>query len=237
LHAKSNIESVSQPHPLDRPAWTALHTRQRGLARESGPALRYDRDHAIFAAIGDHETASLAALGALIGATGPAIVLQKDALPPVPGTRVETHRMGVQMIAEALTGGTEIDFLKLGDADAGEMLALAMLTEPGPFFRRTHRLGDFIGVRQQGRLVAMAGERMKPEGFTEVSGVCTHPDWRGRGYAGALMRVVAARIVASGDMPFLHAYADNRGAIALYGSLGFRVRCAVAVAVLTPGAD
>jgi predicted GNAT family acetyltransferase len=221
-------------HPLDRPAWTALHTRQLGLARGQGAALRYDAEHAIFAAVGDHASASLAALGTLIEATGPAIVLQKDPLPPVPGTRVATHRMGVQMVAETLSGPGELEFLELGDADAGEMLALATLTEPGPFFARTHRLGHFIGIRDAGRLVAMAGERMKPDGFTEVSGVCTHPDWRGRGYAGGLMRVVAARIAARGETPFLHAYADNQGAIALYESLGFRLRCNVNVTVLEP---
>ncbi len=222
-------------HPLDRPAWTSLRTRQQALARGEGAALRYDGDYAIFAATADHEPVSLAALGALIDMTGPAIVLQKDPLPPVPGTRVEKHRMGVQMVAEALASAGEIDFLELGDPDAAEMLALATLTEPGPFFARTHRLGDFIGIRDEGRLVAMAGERMKPAGFTEVSGVCTHPDFRGRGYAGALMAVVAARILARGDTPFLHAYADNRGAIALYESLGFRVRCEVNVTVLKTG--
>lgn len=221
-------------HPLDRPAWTALRTHQQALARGEGAALRYDGDYAIFAATGDHAPASLAALGSLIATTGPAIVLQKDRLLPVPGVRAEKHRMGVQMVAETIAGTSEIDFLELGDADAAEMLALATLTEPGPFFTRTHRLGDFIGIRQAGRLVAMAGERMKPEGFTEVSGVCTHPDFRGRGYAGALMRVVAARIAARGETPFLHAYADNRGAIALYESLGFRVRCDVSVTVLEP---
>ena len=221
-------------HPLDRPAWTSLRTRQQALARGEGPALRYDGDYAIFAATADHEPASLAALGTLIGATGPAIILQKEPLPPVPGTRVDKHRMGVQMIAEALPGASEIDFLELSDADAAEMLALATLTEPGPFFAQTHRLGSFIGIRHEKRLVAMAGERVKPEGFTEVSGVCTHPDFRGRGYAGALMRVVAARIAARGEMPFLHAYADNRGTIALYESLGFRVRCEVSVTVLEP---
>ncbi|AQR73661.1 GNAT family N-acetyltransferase [Sphingomonas sp. LM7] len=221
-------------HPLDRPAWTSLHAGQRALARGRYPALRYDPDYAVFAAIGDHDVPSLAALGTLIGETGPAIMLQKDPLPPVPGTRVEKHRMGVQMVAETPTAPGDLDFLELGDADGAEMLALATLTEPGPFFSRTHRLGDFIGIRDGGKLVAMAGERMKPDGFTEVSGVCTHPDWRGRGYAGGLMQVVAARIVARGEMPFLHAYADNRGAIGLYERLGFRVRCAVNVTVLAP---
>lgn len=223
---------MREPHPLDRPAWSALQTTQRHLARGAGAALRYDGDHAIFAATGDHEPASLAALGALIGATGPAIVLEKDPLPPVPGTQVTRHRLGVQMVAETIAGGVDIDFLALGDADAAEMLALATLTEPGPYFSRTHRLGSFIGVREEGRLVAMAGERMKPAGCTEVSGVCTHPGWRGRGYAGALMRAVARRIAARGETPFLHAYADNRGAIALYESLGFRMRCEVHVTVL-----
>jgi len=221
-------------HPLDRPAWSALRTRQHALARGNDAALRFDTDFAVFAAIGDESGVALRALGALIGETGPAIVLQKDPLPAVPCTWVDRHRLGVQMVAETLTGGADVAFLELGDADAAEMLALATLTEPGPFFRRTHRLGGFIGIRDQGRLVAMAGERMKPAGFTEVSGVCTHPDWRGRGYAGALMRVVAARIVARGETPFLHAYADNRGAIALYESLGFRVRCGVHVTVLEP---
>ena len=80
----------------------------------------------------------------------------------------------------------------------------------------------------------MAGERMKPAGFTEVSGVCTHPDFRGRGYAGKLMRMVAQRIAARGETPFLHAYADNAGAIALYENLGYRWRCDVNVTVLAP---
>ncbi len=221
-------------HPLDRPGWTALTARQAHLARGEGRALRYDSDYAIFAATADDGAESLAALGELVAATGPAIVLQKDRLPPVPGTRVEKRRTGVQMVAEALTPGEGIDFLELGDADAAEMLALATLTEPGPFFARTHRLGGFIGVQHKGRLVAMAGERMKPGAFTEVSGVCTHPDFRGNGLAGALMRVVASRIAARGEMPFLHAYADNAGAIGLYESLGFRWRCDVDVTVLAP---
>ena len=223
-------------HPLDNPAWSALRGPQAYLARGEGDALRYDADHAIFAAVRDHAPASLEALGALIVATGPAIVLARGVLPPVPGTRIEKRREGVQMVAAALAPARKTcDFVELGDADASEMLALATLTEPGPFFSRTHRLGNFIGVREGGRLIAMAGERMKPAGFTEVSGVCTHPDHRGRGLAGALMAVVARRIAERGETPFLHAYADNRGAIALYEALGFRIRCDVDVTVLQPG--
>jgi predicted GNAT family acetyltransferase len=221
--------------PLDNPAWTALRTTQQALAVGSGPALRYDQDHAIFAAIEDHGPASLAALAALIAATGPAILLERAPLPPWPGLHVEKSRAGVQMVAEALAPPRAgCRFVELGDGDGAEMLALATLTEPGPFFAKTHRLGSFIGVREGGRLVAMAGERMKLPGLTEVSGVCTHPDYRGRGLAGALMSVVARRIADRGETPFLHAYADNKGAIALYEALGFRLRCEVAATVIAP---
>lgn len=101
------------------------------------------------------------------------------------------------------------------------MLGLATATEPGPFFVRTHELGDFFGIRDGGRLVAMAGERMKPEGHTEVRGVCTLPSHRGRGHASDLMRYVASRILDRGETPFLHAYASNTRATALYRSIGF----------------
>lgn len=222
-------------HPLDNPAWSSLRSRQSHLATGDAQALRYDRDHAVFAAAEDHGATALAELGALLAATGPAIVLEKEPLPSVPGMRVEKHRMGVQMVAERpAPPDPDFAFLTLGDEDAPEMLALATLTEPGPFFTRTHRLGDFIGIRRGGRLVAMAGERMKCTGFTEVSGVCTHPEFRGQGLAGTLMRVVAHRIALRGETPFLHAYADNRGAIGLYESLGYRIRCDVNVTVLAP---
>jgi len=112
------------------------------------------------------------------------------------------------------------------------MLALATLTKPGPFFARTHQLGDFVGVKRDGVLVAMAGERMKPAGFTEVSGVCTHPDHRGHGYAAGLSRIVAQRILARGEVPFLHAYATNTAAIAIYQALGFRLRLEATLTIL-----
>jgi len=141
---------------------------------------------------------------------------------------------GVQMLAaQGLRAQASFDgIVPLGDADAPEMLALAHLTEPGPFLERTHAMGRFLGVRIDGRLAAMAGERMRLPGYTEVSGVCTHPEFRGRGLARRLSAAVAAAIEARGDRAFLHAWRSNAAAIALYESLGFELRSEVNVAVL-----
>jgi predicted GNAT family acetyltransferase len=222
-------------HPLDRPAWSALTGRQSHLALVHGGARRYDAAYGVFAAVADTSAASLAGLGALVAAHGDVALLEADPPTDAPGVAVASQDLGVQMTAERLSEGPAPGFemIALSDADGAEMLALATLTRPGPFFARTHQLGDFFGVKAGGRLVAMAGERMKPDGFTEVSGVCTHPEHRGRGYAGALMRRVAGRILARGETPFLHAYASNRGAIALYETLGFSLRREVLMTRLT----
>lgn len=225
---------MSSVHPLDRAAWSALTGRQSHLAVVQGGARRYDPAYGVFAAVEDRSEASLAGLGALV-ALGDVALLEPDPPTEVPGAAVVSQDLGVQMTAERLSDGPAAGFeiIPLTDADGPEMLALATLTQPGPFFARTHQLGDFFGVKLDGRLAAMAGERMKPDGFTEVSGVCTHPEVRGRGYAAALMRRVAGRILERGETPFLHAYASNRGAIALYESLGFTLRREVLMTRLT----
>jgi predicted GNAT family acetyltransferase len=221
-------------HPLDRPVWSALTSRQSCLAEGDGRALRFVADHGVFAASADATPESLAALTALIPADNVVWTVEAGEMPQPPGTILMKAASCCQMVCPTLRGGVPPRFAveELGDGDAAEMLALATLTEPGPFFARTHRLGGFVGVKQDGRLVAMAGERMKPDGFTEVSGVCTHPDFRGQGYAAGLMRIVIDRILARGEMPFLHVYATNAGAIALYETLGFGVRTTVGVRVL-----
>ncbi len=119
---------------------------------------------------------------------------------------------------------TRADIVPLGDDDAAEMLALATLTRPGPFFNATQRLGGYVGIRSDGKLIAMAGTRLALPGFTEVSAVCTHPDHRGGGIAATLTRHFATGILAAGDVPFLTSFVDSFAAIAVYERLGFRAR-------------
>lgn len=222
--------------PLDIPAWSALNGRHAPFALVQGGARRYHPELGVFAALGDRTPETVAALAALVAAHGDVAFLEAAPPPVGPGLRVVSQDLGVQMVGTQLRRGATPDtpFRALGDADAAAMLALATLTEPGPFFARTHQLGTFLGIEQDGRLLAMAGERMKPDGFTEISGVCTHPEARGRGHARALICAVADRIRARGEVPFLHAYASNDGAIALYRSLGFVVRREVQMTRLGP---
>jgi len=213
-------------HPLDRPIWTSLATRQRPLGYGDHRARRFEPAYAAFAAAADRSDESRAALAELVREHGEAFLVEASE-PDVPkGLAITNRAICWQMVAgEDLTfAPCRFEVVPLADADGPEMLALATLTKPGPFYSRTHQLGDFLGVKEGGRLIAMAGERMKPTGFTEVSGVCVHPDHRGRGYAAGLMSLVAEKIVARGETPFLHVYDHNTPAIAIYEALGYRLR-------------
>ena len=221
-------------HPLDRPVWSALSGRQERFSLGDERARRFAPEYGLFAAAADDSRESLAALAALDCDEAGLCLVETETWPTPPGMIARTPAPCVQMTATAIAADDRrFTVIALTERDAPDMLALATLTKPGPFFVRTHQLGEFVGIRQDGRLAAMAGERMRPDGFTEVSGVCTHPDHRGRGYAGALMRIVANRILARGETPFLHAFETNHAAIELYRSLGFTLRRTVALTILT----
>jgi predicted GNAT family acetyltransferase len=223
-------------HILDRPVWHALATRQAHIAQGSARARRFAPDIGPFAATADDSIESLAELATLLPAEGAVILLQKGEIPVPPGAAVAMSALGVQMVARTLAPLAPTPPLeRLTDADAPAMLELATLTAPGPFLPRTNTLGQFWGVKENGKLIAMAGERMKLDGYTEVSGVCTHPGARGRGLAGLLSRTVATQILNRGETPMLHAFASNTTAVALYEKLGFELRCHVNVMVLTRG--
>lgn len=218
---------------LDRPVWATL-VHSPHLAEGGDLAKRFRQDVNLFASARDDGPASLASLAALVRDEQPVYLLQAAAILVPDGLVASRLARGVQMLAsqpiDQETGADAV--VELADADAPEMLALAQLTEPGPFLPRTHTMGRFVGIRIGGRLAAMAGERMRFPGFTEVSGVCTHPDFRGRGLARRLSSIIAHGIQQRGEQAFLHAWTTNRPAIALYESLGFGLRTEVNVAVL-----
>jgi predicted GNAT family acetyltransferase len=220
-------------HVLDRPVWSALTTRHTELAEGSNLARRYDPSITPFAAARDDSEECLHALAELAGRNERLLLVHADEIVLPPGFSAEISARAVQMVpTRPLEKVADERLERLGDADAADMLALAKLTKPGPFSLKAQSLGEFWGVKVNGALVAMAGERMKQDGYTELSGVCSHPDVRGRGLARLLSLFVAGRIIARGELPYLHAYATNAAAIALYESIGFEVRRVMNVALL-----
>lgn len=218
-------------HPLDKPIWSALTGRQARFAAGGELAKRFPPDVSPFIVARDNSAQAVAALAALILGNDDVSLLE-CAPPEPPRGIVATTKLCVQMTATGFPAGDRDHAIApLGDADAEAMLALATLTRPGPFRARTHTLGRFLGIRDGARLVAMGGERLAMDGFTEISGLCTHPDYRGRGYGEALLRAVGERIFREGATPFLHSYAENAGAIALYRRMGFNVRAKVTHAI------
>jgi predicted GNAT family acetyltransferase len=220
-------------HPLERPVWASLTTHHASLSEGNKLARRFARDVNLFASPCDDTPEALAALAALVQPGETVFILQVPKIVIPPGLVEVKAGEGVQMVAtRAMVSDTTGDILVLTEEDAPEMLELATLTEPGPFLARTHTMGTFLGIRIGGRLAAMAGERMRFPGYTEVSGVCTHPEFRGRGLARRLSAAIAARIQARGDQAFLHAWRTNHSAISLYEGLGFKLRTEVNAAML-----
>ena len=223
-------------HPLDSPAWASLTGPHRSFAIGTGPVRRYPGDVSPFAAVATpadaqawHDLRDLYAEGEVAVLSGPA-GFTADA----PGGW-EPHGVvaGVQLVAtDALRTAPAHDAFVVGAADAAEAMDLVLRTEPGPFRPRTYELGTYLGLHRDGRLVALAGERLHPPGWTEISAVCTDPAYRRQGLATHLVRGVAAGIRARGETPFLHTGAANTRAIDLYLAMGFELRRQIEFAAL-----
>jgi ribosomal protein S18 acetylase RimI-like enzyme len=220
-------------HPLDQPIWSALTTRQKDLAEGGGRARRFPPAIGPFGDLVDMSPQSFADLGALMSGSEISVLFTSDAVTAPDDFKVLLADTGEQMVGtpaqSALTGA---EVITLGAADVPDMMALVELTKPGPFGLRTRELGTFLGIRIDGQLVAMTGERMKPGNYTEMTAVCVHPSHRGRGYAQALLGAVARQIVARGEIPFLHVFSSNESAIALYRRQGMEIRRRLHVTVL-----
>jgi ribosomal protein S18 acetylase RimI-like enzyme len=208
---------------LDNPAWSALVGEHAHLAEGSRFARRYPSSVSPFAAIADEtDPQAWADLASLAGPGGLAVLTGRRGPAPA-GWSVVEGGQGVQLVGDAVAGAAYDEALVLGADDVAEMLNLVERTKPGPFLPRTVELGGYLGVRREGRLVAMAGQRLHPTGWTEISAVCTDDAYRGQGLASRLVLAVARGIRAEGNVPFLHAAGSNTGAIAVYERLGFRL--------------
>jgi ribosomal protein S18 acetylase RimI-like enzyme len=231
----TTLETSTEPDygVLDNAAWSSLtgpHARFAQAPPVSGrspSALRYPADVSPFAAVAGPTAEAYADLAELFG-PGAVVALSgpegdRENLPA--GWTIESQGQGVQLVAtERLVTGPADEAVRLGAADAQEMLGLVARTRPGPFEPRTHELGTYLGIRREGKLVAMAGERLHPPGWTEISAVCTDEAYRGQGLATRLVRAVAHEIRERGETPLMHAAASNENAIRLYLSIGFHLR-------------
>ncbi|GAA3126980.1 GNAT family N-acetyltransferase [Streptosporangium carneum] len=218
---------AGEPHPLDNPGRSSLTGPHAHFAERRGNVARYPVDVSPFLALPDepddddwNDVAALAGPGAMVSLGG------LKAAPP-DGWRVVMRGTGVQLVDDGVAAASDEEAVPLGAEDVPEMLALVRRTKPGPFLPRTVEMGTYLGIRRDGELVAMAGERLHPPGWTEISVVCTDERFRGQGLATRLVLAVAAGIRERGETPFMHAAADNVNAIRLYESLGFRLRRSV----------
>jgi ribosomal protein S18 acetylase RimI-like enzyme len=221
-------------HALDNVIWQALTTRDAQFAESFGEARRFVREVGPLGAFREHGPQGYASLAGLVGPEETIGLFLDDPYEPRTGWSFVAGAPLLQMVADdgstppvRRDAGPEIiipEIVELGPQDSKEMIELTALTKPGPFGSRTHELGTYLGIRLREQLVAMAGERLKVPGHTEVSAVCTHPEHTGKGYAGILMAEVMNRIRDRGETPFLHVRQDNVRAVAIYKKLGFRER-------------
>ncbi|MEU9149689.1 GNAT family N-acetyltransferase [Streptomyces sp. NPDC048417] len=208
---------------LDNAVWSALAGPHAHLAERFGRAARYPDDVYAYAALADPtDPEAWADLHTLVGPGTTVKIKPVEEAPP--GWEVVGGGAGVQFVDTGLRAEPDPEAVRLGSYDVPEMLDLVARTEPGPFRKRTVEMGAYLGIRRRGRLIAMAGERLRLPGWTEISAVCTDPGHRGRGLATRLVRAVAAGIRERGDTPFLHAAPGNATAIRLYESIGFTER-------------
>ena len=210
---------------LANPIWHSLSTLHSHLAQGNHLAKRYPEDIGPLAGISQHSAECWNALKAIVRPGDHCVLFLNEPFEPKGRLKLVSQFPIEQMLCES-PGSlplTDVEIEKLNESDVPEMMSLAALTEPGPFRRRTIQLGGYVGIREEGRLAAMSGQRTAIPAYREISAVCTHPNYRGRGYAATLVSAVMNEMASRGELPYLHVRQDNVAAIRLYARLGFRI--------------
>ncbi len=209
---------------LDNPAWSALTSEHREFAVGGGLAKRYRPDIVSFTAFAEPSEEAAASLDPFLTAGEQFFIIGE--LPPLPaGWEVKNDLVCLQMVygsTAGIPGSSDIQLLE--EQHAREMYDLVQLVQPGYYLLNTHRMGRYYGIRQEGQLVAIAGERMRTDRFSELSAICTHPGFTGRKYAQQLIAHLVNSNLADGKIPFLHVSEKNERAIGLYEHMGFATR-------------
>ncbi|MEO6283136.1 MAG: GNAT family N-acetyltransferase [Dyadobacter sp.] len=226
-------------HILDNPVWNALRTNNSSLGQVGDGVANFLPEVSPFAALDVPATLGLQVLHDTFPFSSHVIFVSNQKVEEFLPWKLVAAIGGYQMLyngpANPESVGPEVVSLTAGHVP--EMVALTSLTNPGPFARETIRFGHYEGIFDHGRLVAMAGQRLHPEGFAEISAVCTHPDHLGKGYARHLLLRQVNRIQQTNEKPFLHVKADNVRAIGVYESLGFVIRTEIFFYVLVKGTN
>jgi ribosomal protein S18 acetylase RimI-like enzyme len=222
------MNGMDTTHPLDNPIWSALTSRQAHIAETSSHARRFPPEVTSLGGFAEPSQESYDSLAALQSDGGATALFLTDRASLPAGWAIVDEAPLLQMVRENnRAGGSTIarspalEWTELSEQDVPEMVALARITKPGPFGRRTRELGTYIGISREGKLVAMAGERLRVPGYSEISAVCTLPEYIGQGFAARLMNVLIEKILSCGEIPFLHVRSTNQRAIDLYRRLGF----------------
>ncbi|PRY05985.1 GNAT family N-acetyltransferase [Paraburkholderia sp. BL25I1N1] len=217
------LNEIESDAYLDNVVWAALSGKHAEIAERNAAALRYLPELAPFGAAEDYSEHGVAQIAGMLKSDERLTLFTKDK-PLVPSQyRVVREATVIQMVAGKQFARPDDSRIEtLGTQDVVAMMELVRLTDPGPFKERTHEMGTFLGIRDRDQLIAMAGERMIAGRYVEVSAVCTHPNWRGRGLAKTLMEALSAGIQERGQIPFLHVFSTNEPAIRVYQQLGFR---------------
>lgn len=237
---KDTVAHYENEALLDNPIWNSLTTSHAHLANGElngrGLARRYPGDIGPLSGVQEPTPEAFADLAALVPEDDFAVLFLERSTDIPADWKLLRGGTIIQMVCPTIPDQPVLEeaIVPLGPADFSEMVALAKLTEPGPFREHTGKLGGFVGIRVDGRLAAMAGRRLAPARFVEVSAVCTHPDFRGRGYARALVAAVTRNIHAEGRTPFLTSFENNTGAIRIYEQVGFVLRRSFQLAVVKP---